>query len=254
MSHRPQLPQLAVVITSLFLVAVPSAGQDVKVELKTPYSPARYQTLSGTIAFSGKRPKAIKIDTSADPICGEVNPNLSTDYVDGNSGRLANVMVYVESESLQTYDFESPTSPAVLEHRGCQYVPHVLGIRVGQPLVILNSDQTTHNTHPYPKTNPELNQSQPKGGDAIRVTFKRPERFIPFRDNQHPWEKAYVGVFDHPFFAVSDEQGRFKIEGLPPGQYRVVAWHERFGEQIVDISFVPDEARELTFNFAAAEP
>jgi hypothetical protein len=253
MSYRLPRPELVLVVISLLSIGIRSTGQDIKVELKTPYSSARYQTLSGTITFSGKRPKPVGIDSSSDPACGEVNPKLRTEYAEGDEGRLANVMVYVEGESLQTYNFESPTSLAVLEHRGCRFVPHVLGIRVGQPLAILNSDPTFHNTHPTPRTNPEWNRSQPKGGDAIKVTFKRPEKFIPFKDNMHPWQKAYLGVFDHPFFAVSDEQGRFKIEGLPPGQYRVVAWHERFGEQIVSITFLPDESRELTFDFTAAE-
>ena len=84
-------------------------------------------------------------------------------------------------------------------------------------------------------------------------TFKLPEKLVPFKCNQHPWERAYLAVFDHPFFAVSDQWGKFKIDGLPPGQYRVVAWHERFGEKTVDITFLPGEARELTFSFKAAE-
>jgi plastocyanin len=197
------------------------------------------------------RPKRRQIDTSADPVCGELNPQIWTEDAEGLRGGLANVLVYVESESLQTYNFEQPTSRVRLEHKGCRYEPHVLGIRVGQPLEIVNSDPTAHNTHPTPKSNPEWNQTQPPDSQALVKTLNKVERFIPFKDNQHPWEKAYVGVFNHPFFAVSDELGHFKMEGLPPGQYRVVAWHERFGEQYVDITFLPDEARELTFIFTA---
>ncbi|HEV7474443.1 MAG TPA: carboxypeptidase regulatory-like domain-containing protein [Pyrinomonadaceae bacterium] len=230
-----------------------SAGQDIRDDLKKPYVPSSYQALSGTITFTGKRPKVRIIDTSADPICQEVNPTLSTADAEGNEGRLANVLIYVESESLKGYEFPLVTAPAVLEHRGCNYAPRLLGVRVGQPLVILNSDTTAHNTHPQPQNNPEWNQTQPPSSPPLVKTFKRPEKVMPFRCNQHPWEKAFVSVFDHPFFAVSDAQGSFRIEGLPPGQYRVVAWHERFGEKSVDITFLPGEARDLTFEFTAAE-
>jgi len=247
------IPQLVLVISSLFLLTVITAGQDIKLELKKPYAASGYETLSGTITFSGERPKPRSIDSSPDPICREINPNLSTEYAEGDKGRLANVLVYVESESLQTYNFERPSAPVVLEHRGCSYLPRVLGIQVGQPLVILNSDTTMHNTHPQPQKNPEWNQTQPPGTPPLVHTFKRPEKLIPFKCNQHPWEKAFLAVFDHPFFALSDQRGTFRIQGLPPGQYKVVAWHERFGEKTIDITFLPGEARDLTFDFAAAE-
>lgn len=252
---RPRLPilELALVITTLLGVTVLSTGQDIRIEIKTPYSPSSYESLSGTITFTGRRPKPRHIETFADPVCHKINPKLSTEYAAGDNGKLANVLVYVESESLQTYAFKEPASPATLEHKGCRYAPHVLAIRVGQPLMIVNSDTTTHNTHITPQKNAEWNHTQEPGAPALMKTFRRPEKFVPFKCNQHPWEKAYVGVFNHPFFAVSDQRGRFKIEGLPPGQYKVIAWHERFGEKIVDITFLPGEARDLTFSFNAME-
>ena len=115
-------------------------------------------------------------------------------------------------------------------------------MRAGQVLTVLNSDPTTHNTHPTPRSNPDWNQSQPFGGTPLTVSFRHSELFIPFKDNQHPWEKAYVGVFDHPFFAISDEFGNYRIEGLPPGQYTVVAWHESLREKTVELTFVAGEA------------
>jgi hypothetical protein len=210
-------------------------------------------TLSGTITFKGKRPRPLSIDMSADPSCYEVNPEPVTEWVEGNSGKLANVLVYVKSEVLDTYTFEQPASPAVLEHTGCRYVPHVLGIRVDQSLMILNSDPTYHNTHPTPKNNLEWNQTQPQDAPPLNKVFKRAEPFIPFKCNQHPWEKAYVGVFDHPFFAVSDESGNYRIEGLLPGQYTVVAMHERFGEKTIEVTLVPREVRNLGFTFDAQQ-
>lgn len=251
MTPRFSTLKLALGIAALLAVAALSAGQEAGGSVaKTRYVRTGFEvTLSGTITLTGKRPKPRHIDTWADPVCHDVNPRLRTEFAVGNTGELANVFVYVKSEALNAHTFEPPDSVALLEHKGCRYVPHVLGIRVGQLLTIVNGDPTTHNTHPTPKINAEWNQSQSPGGTPITKSFKHGEVFIPFKCNQHPWEKAYVGVFDHPFFAISDELGTYRIEGLPPGQYTVVAWHESFGEKTVEITLVPGEARDISFTF-----
>lgn len=251
---RPDLPifKLALVIAGFFAVAVLSVGQEANVSAtRKPYVRTGYEVmLSGTITLTGKRPKPRQIDMSADPVCYDVNADPNTDSVVGQKGKLANVFVYVKSETLSAYTFAQSHGEALLQHKGCRYVPHLLGLRVGQLLTILNSDPTTHNTHPTSKLNAEWNQSQPPGG-TLTKSFEHAELAISFKDNQHPWEKAYVGVFDHPFFAISDEFGNYRIEGLPPGRYTVVAWHETFGEKTVDYTFVPGEARDISFNFDA---
>jgi len=251
----PHLPitKSALVITTLLAVAMLSSGQDAGNPAgKKPYARTGYEaTLSGTITLAGKRPKPLIIDMSADPFCYDVNADPTTEWVMGHEGRLANVFVYVKSDVLNAYAFEQPTSPVMLEHKGCRYVPHLLGIQVGQPLMILNSDPTIHHTHSTTRDNKEWNQSQPVASAAIRAVFDLPEAFIPFKDNLHPWEKAYVGVFAHPFFAISDDFGNYRIVGLPPGQYTVVAWHEHFGEKTIEVTLVAGEARDISFNFEA---
>lgn len=209
--------------------------------------------LEGTISFVGKPPEPMRIDTGADPICGKINPDPTTDSVLVTDQKLANVVVYVRGESLNAYSFDAPSGEVTLEHKGCKYVPHVLGMQTQQTLRVVNSDPTTHNTHPTPKNNREWNQSQPPGGGVIAQRFALPELFIPFKDNQHPWEKAYVGVFSHPFFSVSGKDGSYKIYGLPPGQYTVVAWHEKLGEQTVDLFLAGSEQKNLDFAFKAAD-
>jgi hypothetical protein len=87
------------------------------------------------------------------------------------------------------------------------------------------------------------------GGAPLVKMFARQEVPIPFKCNQHPWEKAYVGVFNHPFFAISDMFGRYEIRGIPPGSYKLVAWHEKLGEQETEITLVPGEVRNLDFAF-----
>jgi hypothetical protein len=123
-------------------------------------------------------------------------------------------------------------------------------MRVGQVLRILNGDPTAHNTHPTPKLNVEWNQTQPPGGEPLTKTFARQEQLVPFKCNQHPWEKGWVGVMAHPFFAVSDEIGKYEIRGLPPGTYTLVAWHEGLDDQQVEITLAPGEIRRFDFAFS----
>jgi hypothetical protein len=211
----------------------------------------------GTISFAGVPPQPRQIDLSADPICEALNPEsatLPTEDVIVTDGKLANVVVYVRAgDTLDTYFFEVPSTEVTLEHKGCRFVPRVLGLMTQQTLKILNSDPTTHNTHPTPKTNPEWNQTQPPNGQPLEKRFTLPELFIPIKENQHPWQKAYVGVFSHPFFSVSALDGSYKIAGLPAGNYTIVAWHEKYGEQTLDVSFGSREQKNLDFTFKAPD-
>jgi hypothetical protein len=211
-------------------------------------------SISGQVTLKGKPPKLRIIDTSADPGCEIVSPELQTEEAIVADGRLANAVIYLKSgENLSEFLFAESDSPAVLAHKGCRYEPHVLAIRTGQLLTILNVDPTIHNTHPVPKNNVEYNWSQTAGSAGLSKSFARPETFIPFKDNQHPWEKAYVGVFSHPFFAVSDSRGEFSIRGIPPGHYTLVVWQELYGEQIVEVDVSPHDAKVLDFAFDASD-
>jgi hypothetical protein len=208
----------------------------------------------GTITVSGEVPKARTIDMSADPVCAELNKEPKTDSLITNQDRLLNVFIYVkESEALKSYRFEVPDTEVVLERKNCRYSPHVLGLRVGQRLAIVSNDPTHHNTHPVPKVNQEWNQTQPPQAPPLIKTFARPEVLIPFKCNHHPWEKAYVGVLDHPFFAVSDNLGNYEIRGLPSGNYKLVFWHERLGEQEVELTVRPGESHRIDLTFDASK-
>jgi hypothetical protein len=194
----------------------------------------------------------MRIDMSADPICVQLNQRPETQWIIANGDKLKNVLLFVKrAEVLDYYRLEQPDTDVVLDHHDCQYSPRVLGVRVGQRLIINNRDQTQHNTHPVPVKNAEWNISQPSNAPPLEWSFPRGEGPFPFKDNQHPWEKAYLGVFNHPFFAVSDQFGNFQINGLPPGKYTVVAWHEKLGEQEIEVTLVPGEHRSLDFTFKA---
>jgi len=189
-------------------------------------------TVTGVVAFNGTPPAPKKIDASADPVCGQQNPNLSTEDTVVKDGKLANAFVYIkdgttaDGKKITALNFATPTDEVTLNQKGCHYVPHVLGVQTNQKLKIVNSDPTQHNIHPTPKVNQEWNQTQPNGAAPIEKSFARAEILIPVKCNQHPWMKSYIGVLKHPFFAVSAEDGSFTIKGVPPGSYTVVAWRE----------------------------
>lgn len=221
---------------------------------KMTYQPTGSEgKIVGKVSFAGQIPQRKRIDTSADPVCQEANPELYTEDVIITAGKLANVFVYVSGDMLELYAFEAPKSEALLAHRGCQLVPHVLGMQLSQTLKVANEDATTHNTHFLPKANKDWNQSQPEDSTPVEKKFETAEVLIPVKDNQHPWQKAYVSVLSHPFFAVSARNGSYQISGLPPGQYTVVAWHERFGEQRAEISVGVSEQKSLDFTFKQPE-
>ena len=189
-------------------------------------------TISGTVAFTGAAPEAQKIDTSADAQCTAKSPNLTAETWVVKDGKLVNTFVYIKDGTLSDgkkigdYTFSKPSSEVTLDQNGCHYKPHVLGVMVRQTINVTNSDPTTHNIHFLQGKNPDWNQSQPNGAAPLKHTLNVAEAMAQVKCNQHPWMKAFVGVMKHPYFAVSAEDGSFKITGVPPGKYTVVAWHE----------------------------
>ena len=226
-----------------------------------PYTPGS-GSVTGAIAYNGAAPAPKKIDSSADPACGQANPNLSTEDTVVKDGKLANAFVYVkdgttaDGKKITDFTYATPSSAVTLDQKGCHYVPHVLGLQTNQKLNITNSDPTQHNIHPTPKSNPEWNQTQPNGAAPIEKSFARAEVLIPVKCNQHPWMKSYIGVLKHPFFAVSAEDGTYTIKGLQPGTYTVAAWHEKGGpngtEKTMQVTVPASGAGKADFAFGEA--
>jgi len=204
-------------------------------------------SISGVVSFKSAAPKMPMLDLSADPACPpDPQPQ---DVVVVNNGKLANVFVYVK-KGLEKFSFSPPGEPAVLDQKKCRYVPHVLGLMVGQKFQVLNNDNAEHNVHPMPKSNGQWNESQMPHGDPIVKTFQHPEIMMPVQCNQHPWMEMYVNVLDHPYFGVSAEDGSFQIKDLPPGEYTLAAIHEKFGEQTMKVTVVPKQTASANFAFA----
>jgi len=215
--------------------------------------PSTAGTITGTVKLDGAPPQFKPIDMSAEAACVQVNPKpvVPPIVVTGARGALANAVVYVKS-GLGSYRFDTPTTPVVLDQKGCMYTPRVLAVMVNQPLQVNNEDQTIHNVHPMSRENKAWNKSEPVGEPPIQSTFTKPELAIPIACNIHPWMRAFLFVFAHPYFDITPQTGEFALKNLPPGTYTIEAWHERFGVQDQTVTIGPKESKSMDFTFHSA--
>ena len=164
----------------------------------------------------------------ADPVCGSSHsgPVYTENFKMTDDGSMEEALVYLRNVS---YSGGAPKDSVVLDQKGCIYKPHILGMVAGQKLLIKNSDATLHNIHAMPNVNKEFNFAMPKVVKEKTTSFSKSEE-DPFyiKCDVHPWMKSWALVQDHPYFAVTDKNGNFSIENIPPGTYEVVAWQERF--------------------------
>ncbi|HEV7301211.1 MAG TPA: carboxypeptidase regulatory-like domain-containing protein [Tepidisphaeraceae bacterium] len=201
-------------------------------------------TVRGAVKFTGTPP--VMKEIANQPCHGTAKPMKEESVVLNDNGTLANVIVSLSGVSA---DPLPRSTPPALDQVGCQYVPHVVAVQAGQPLTVRSSDPTIHNVHFTPSKNKSRNLNMP-GPDEQQVTFEHPE-FVRFKCDIHPWMNAYVGVFPHPFFHVTGNDGSFELTNLPVGTYTLTAWHERYGELQETITITDGTPTpEVTFTYA----
>ena len=207
--------------------------------------------IEGVVSFEGMAPKNEPIKMNADPVCVKENatPQTQETWMVAD-GKLGNVFVYVK-EGLSGYKFDAPTTPVTIDQKECRYHPHVFGVQVGQPIEILNSDPTLHNIHAVAKNNREFNNGQPLQNMKTTHTFTAPEVMVPFKCDVHGWMNAFVGVLNHPYFAVTDATGTFTLKSLPAGTYTIEAWHEKLGTMTQTVTIGAKETKDIAFAFKA---
>ena len=165
----------------------------------------------------------------------------------GKDRGLMDVFVFVK-KGLAAKEYPIPEEPAQLNQIGCMYRPRVQGVRVGQKFNIVNSDPTTHNVRGLAKKNRPFNFGQIGPGTRGRV-FDKPEHPVKIKCDIHPWMAGFIFIMDHPYFAVTDADGKFSIEGLPTGKYTIEAWHELFGKQTLEVEVSDSGSAEGNFTF-----
>lgn len=206
-------------------------------------------SVTGTVVYDGEVKRSRLLNMSSDPGCvkasnGERIPNPAVTL--GKDQGVANVFVHIANPPAGPHT--APSEPLVIDQDGCMYHPRVAGTMVGQPVKYLNSDGILHNVHGLPKANREFNVPMPPRVRETEQSFNKPEPLFPVKCDVHPWMQSFLAVMDHPYFAVTDGDGRFSIEGLADGTYEVAVWHERFGTQ-TGTATVKDGAATVDFSF-----
>jgi hypothetical protein len=198
----------------------------------------------GTVKFLGTPPE---METIANQPChDDAQPLTEETVVVGDNGGLKNVFVYVKNGPKTA---GASAEQALLDQVNCRYVPHVIGVQIGQKLLIRSSDPTLHNVHYVPQRNEAANFGMVRAGDERAVAFRTAE-FIRARCDVHPWMSAYIGVFDNPLFSATNDAGSYEIKGLPPGKYTLATWHERYGELTKEVE-IGAETVTVEFEYKA---
>jgi hypothetical protein len=187
--------------------------------------------ISGTVTLKGNPPpeqenKMIK----ADATCGKLltGPVTTRFYVVGEKKGLGDVFIMLKGAPKSD---GASAQPVLLDQVKCEYKPYIFAVQVNQKIMVKNSDPVLHNVHPIPSNtaggNKEANQAQMQGSPDLPFSFPAPEVFLKFTCNVHPWMFAYACVVDHPYFAVTDKDGKFTIKNVPDGKYAIEVYHRK---------------------------
>jgi len=209
----------------------------------------------GTVVFAGIVPQPKTVEMRGDPYCAKVRashePALRQDVVMTTSGRIANVVVYAKDVvGRPQSQIVAPLPPVIFELRSCMFVPHVVAVCCGQEVWFENKDDTVHTIHARRSKNPRFNFALLGTQSPSRsVRFPEPEVAVEVRCDVHPWENAFVAVFNHPYYAVTDSNGTFEIPEIPAGEYTLEAWHEKLGTVTQQVRLAPGERSSIQFVF-----
>jgi uncharacterized membrane protein/plastocyanin len=205
--------------------------------------------VKGVVKLDGTPPpnKQLNVGTCTSDVKGPV----TSDAVLVSAGKLQNAFVWVKS-GLDAYKSpEPPAEPVVMDQRGCMYKPHVVGARVGQKVIFLNSDPVLHNVRSVTESNASFNEMMATKDMRLEKVFDKPEVPVRAKCDVHPWMSAFIGVVPHPFFAVSGKDGEFSLVNLPEGDYELEAWHEVFGRKTERVHVKARDTASVTLTFKA---
>jgi hypothetical protein len=232
------------------LVAVETSG-GLPADQSSPA--ARRGTIKGHVQLLGKLPGNPVIRMGMDPMCAKLNAGKLTvqeTVMVTRDGSLANTFVSLQGSFPPA---PVPAESVTIDQQGCIYRPRVVGVRVGQPLQIRNSDDLLHNLHALSARGNSFNISEPKAGMVQQFRLKDEEVMLRIKCDVHSWMTAYVGVVAHPYFSVSGTDGSFEIANVPPGTYTIRAWHERYGPLTQSVRVQPGGTATVNFAYTGSE-
>ena len=248
MKHfRPFL--LIYLILFILLPACDSSTPPKPPRKPTPLDMSTVGTISGAILFNGPVPEQSVLHLGGWSECAAQHEG--TVYAQDvlvTDGKLQNALVYIK-DGLGDRVFAVPEQPVENDQKGCVFLPRIMAVQVDQQIRYLNSDPMAHNVHGLPKNSSQWNFSLGLKGTSRDISVDAEEVGIEVKCDIHGWMRSYLGVFDHPYFALSNKDGSFTLQNVPPGEYTIEAWHERFGIQSQKIT-LPEKGKEkveLTF-------
>ncbi len=212
-------------------------------------------TIAGHVTLNGVPSR--ERDIVLDPSCARLRAEKMTTrfFVVDERGGLGDVVVAVEPLQNAAPLFSPPRlQPVLLDQVGCEFVPYVLGLHVGQTLLVRNSDPVLHDVHISPNTsgNKELNRAHLAGSPDLELKFDAPEFFLRIKCDVHPWMFAYVSVFEHSYFAITQPDGNFQITNVPVGEYTLVAAHRKLPKMIKPVTVRNRETSTIDFTLDVA--
>lgn len=196
---------------------------------------ASWGTIKGKFVVDGPAPEAKPVDASKDAYCAKHEPApIDQSVVVDESGNLANVIVFLRTGRNEKVDVHpdydaSKNAPAVLDNKGCMFVPHVSLVRTGQEFIVKNSDPVGHNTNVRLMRNGAANTIVAAGEENKRTLTKAEAIPLPVDCNIHPFMHAWVLVKDDPYMIASAADGTFEIKNVPAGKREFEFWHEKPG-------------------------
>ncbi len=203
--------------------------------------------IKGKIFYNGVAPAKEKLKVPAGCLKngGQV---FNDDIVIGQNKTLQNVIIYI-GKGRPEFKSIIDNTEVVIDQQSCTYHPKVVAAMVGQPVVFVNSDSIFHNVKTHTKENTSFNVGMPKKGQRLVRQFDKPEFVIHTKCSVHPWMSAYIGVFDHPWFSVTRENGEYILPGLSRGDYEIIAWHATLGTKTQNVTIEEGEDLNVDFTF-----
>lgn len=202
----------------------------------------------GTVRFDGKAPEQPEQKRGVDPVCAKT-PMKEEEIVLDDAGHLKNVFVRV----LGAPATPPPADKVTVRQTQCRYLPRVVGVVVGQKLSVNNGDPTFHNVHGRVGTTEEFNTPQVPSAPDLERTFAEPGTLHTLRCDVHQWMTGYVWTVENSYFAITGDDGTFKIPAIPVGKYQLEAWHERFGRKTAELSVTEAQPATVNFQYTATD-